>query len=98
MTELRSTPDRTLDDLICDLEAIAAFMNRIGDETALYVEEAVDALRGVATLRSALEPFAEASKGLDPETDDHDNIWEMPAAMSIEAGHLRAAEKALNNV
>lgn len=59
--------------------------------------EATQAERQRDELRKALEPFGEAAESLDDETRDHDHIWEQPAAMSIDAGHLRTARALLAN-
>lgn len=47
-------------------------------------------------LRKALEPFAEAAENLDDNHRDNSPIWETPAAMGIDARHLRAARQALS--
>ncbi|QTC88060.1 hypothetical protein [Brevundimonas pondensis] len=60
-------------------------------------KRATQAERQRDELRKALEPFAEAAESLDDETGDHDHIWELPAAMSIDAGHLRTARALLAN-
>lgn len=55
--------------------------------------EAAEAERDA--LRKALEPFAEAAEDLEDDHRDNSPIWEAPAAMGIDARHLRAARKAL---
>lgn len=45
-----------------------------------------------------LRPFAEAADNLDERTRDHDDIWEQPAAMSIDAGNLRDARTLLTSM
>lgn len=42
-----------------------------------------------------LKPFAEAADDLDDKHGDGSPIWEAPAAMSIDAGHLREAARFL---
>ncbi|MBO0141465.1 hypothetical protein JZX87_09850 [Agrobacterium sp. Ap1] len=49
----------------------------------------------IAALKAALEPFADAAENLDDDHKDSSPIWEAPAAMSIDAKHLRAARAAL---
>ena len=45
----------------------------------------------------ALKPFAEAADDLDDDHADGSNIWEAPAAMNIDARHLRAARARLSH-
>ena len=70
--------------------------DRVWSETCAAADRATQAERQRDELRKALEPFAEAAESLDDETRDHDHIWEQPAAMSIDAGHLRAARTFLS--
>lgn len=67
------------------------------EDRILADQRATQAERQRDELRKALEPFAEAAESLDDETSDHDHIWEQPAAMSIDAGHLRTARALLAN-
>ncbi|MGM4987373.1 hypothetical protein [Tardiphaga sp. 841_E9_N1_2] len=39
----------------------------------------------------ALKPFAEVAADVHENAFDADNLWESPAAMSLTAGHIRAA-------
>ncbi len=41
----------------------------------------------------ALEPFADAADDLEDDHKDTSSIWECPAAVNIDAGHLRAARR-----
>lgn len=52
----------------------------------------LEALRAVA---EAARPLVEAANVLYDETNDRDEIWEMPAAMAITAGNLRQIRDAL---
>lgn len=45
----------------------------------------------IRRLRDALKPFADAAEDLDELHVPNSPIWESPAAMSIEARHLRIA-------
>lgn len=56
----------------------------------------VEAERKGAAVRDALRPFADAAADLDDETHDRSEIWELPCAMSITAGDLRAAAALVN--
>ena len=49
------------------------------------------AFRREEELIEALRPFVEAADDLDEKHHDSTDIWEAPAAMSINAGHLRRA-------
>jgi len=49
----------------------------------------------LSKLREALTPFADAAENLEDDHKDSSPIWEAPAAMSIDAKHLRAARAAL---
>jgi hypothetical protein len=51
--------------------------------------EAAEAERDA--LRKALQPFAAAAENLDEDHRDNSPIWETPAAMGIDAVHLRRA-------
>jgi hypothetical protein len=53
----------------------------------------VDPVRDV--LVEALRPFAEAAENLPEGARDNADIWESPAAASIDVKHLRAAVAAL---
>lgn len=52
--------------------------------------------RKLAEAVELLKPFSESAENLADETLDHDHIWEQPAAMIINAGHLRAARTFLS--
>ncbi len=45
-----------------------------------------------------LKPFAAAADDLDEDMGDLANIWEAPAAMNLDAGHLRAALTFLQSI
>ena len=49
----------------------------------------------IAVLEAALRPFSEAEENLEDDHADGSPIWETPAAMGIDAKHLRAARAAL---
>lgn len=49
----------------------------------------------VISLEAALRPFVDASENLEDDHDNNSSIWESPAAMTILAGDLRFACKAL---
>ena len=50
----------------------------------------------IERLRKALQPFAEAAEELTNDHPDAVPIWEAYAAAAIDAGHLRAARRALD--
>lgn len=67
-----------------------------GTEVTKIAAERDALLAEMDLLRVALQPFADATADLDDGTPDHAEIWEMPCAMSIQAGDLRKAWSALN--
>jgi hypothetical protein len=96
--ELYATRDRAEQahrETLARLDVVAGERNR----WKLDAEAAVNTLRAIERhcwqLREALKPFA-AAADLDDGTSDTSEIWEMAAAMSITAGDLRAAKRALN--
>jgi len=66
-------------------------VNEIGRSFGIIAAalEAAEAERDA--LRMALAPFAEAAENLDEDHRDNSPIWETPAAMGIDAIHLRHA-------
>jgi hypothetical protein len=45
----------------------------------------------IASLREALQPFADAAADLDDSTPDHCDMWEHHVAMAVSAGDFRRA-------
>lgn len=90
MPDSMTPPDEEM-KLVERLRALSAAEHddlSLGDEAADLIEQLVgDRDRSVEALR----PFAEAAVNLDEDHRDHIDIWDAPAAMSIDAGHLRAA-------
>ncbi|GJE37812.1 hypothetical protein [Methylobacterium persicinum] len=67
---------------------------RRAEERSEDAEASASALRErVAVLEAILKPFSEAAENLDD--DEHGHLWESPAAMALDAEHLRAARTAL---
>lgn len=98
-----ANPDRVL-ALIAEVAALRA--QRDGSKRAetlaihladTMADRATEAERKLAEARRLLKPFADAADSLNDETRDHDHIWEQPAAMSIDADHLRAARTFLSS-
>jgi hypothetical protein len=68
--------------------------NHVEQKLGLIVA-AMERLCAIERMRDALKPFATAAEDLADGAADNDHIWESPAAMSVTAGHLRAAKRAL---
>lgn len=63
-----------------------------------FVTRAETAEAQLKAAREALEPFAEAAENLDDNHADGSPIWETPAAMGIDARHLRRARTAFSKI
>lgn len=82
-----------------DVERIASFSPNIAtvysEPEKRYINDLAADLRTLLAALSfqaeALRPFAEAVESLDDDHADGSPIWESPAAMGIDAGHLRTA-------
>ncbi|WP_156359912.1 hypothetical protein [Sphingomonas sp. Leaf10] len=66
-----------------------------GEIRELPHPDALEAAARIEALEAALRPFAEAADDLDDKHRDSSPIWEAPAALGIDAGHLRDAQKLL---
>ena len=61
--------------------------------------DAIRAKDAIDRLVNALEPFAREAESVDEDNFlDHDHIWKHHAAMNINAGDLRKARSALEEV
>lgn len=83
--------------LIAEIAALTDALERAGQYQTQFRNRATEAERKLAEARGLLEPFSEAAENLDDDTRDHDHIWELPAAMTIDAGHLRVARTFLSS-
>lgn len=91
------TPIRINDTVTGWLREAAGEITQLRGEISYLKDEVIPALKAEAEdnerLRVALKPFAAAEIDLSETASDQDHLWESPAAMSLNAGHLREARR-----
>ena len=88
-------PSQQIETLLTALAAKDAELAVLRAELNDCASEIHELRAQLAEARKALEPFADAADDLEDDHKDTSSIWECPAAVNIDAGHLRAARRAL---